>query len=109
MIGGMAREIFSGHLEMLLLAAVLVEPLHGYAIIDEVRTKSGGALDYPEGTIYPALHRLEGEGLLRSRWQDVDGRRRRVYTLTRSGKAALSGRRRQWERYTQSVAAILDQ
>jgi PadR family transcriptional regulator PadR len=105
----MGRETFSGHLELLLLAAVSVQPLHGYAIIDSVRQKSGGELDYPEGTIYPALHRLESGGLMRSTWQEVEGRSRRVYSLTAAGKKALGGRRRQWEIYTKSVAAILEQ
>ena len=81
----MAREQYSGHLDLLLLAALRARPLHGYAIIDQVRRSSGNRFDYPEGTVYPALHRLEDGGLLRSRWGDVDGRRRREYELTARG------------------------
>jgi DNA-binding PadR family transcriptional regulator len=104
----MAREAFSGHLDLLLLAALRSEPRHGYAVIEHMRSASGGRLDYPEGTVYPALHRLEAEGLLRSRWSEVDGRRRRVYELTRAGTAALDGRRREWERFSESVGAVLE-
>jgi DNA-binding PadR family transcriptional regulator len=104
----MAREAFSGHLDLLLLAALRSEPRHGYAVIEHMRSASGGRFDYPEGTVYPALHRLEAEGLLRSRWSEVDGRRRRVYELTRTGTAALDGRRREWERFSESVGAVLE-
>jgi DNA-binding PadR family transcriptional regulator len=103
----MAREPFAGHLDLLLLAALHSEPRHGYAVIEHVRRTSGGRFDYPEGTVYPALHRLEADGLLRSRWSEVDGRRRRVYELTASGVKALDGRRREWERFSQSVSAVL--
>ena len=102
----MPRESFSGHLDLLLLAALESGPAHGYAVIDHVRRRSGGHFDYPEGTVYPALHRLEGAGLLRSSWSD-DGRRRRVYELTSRGQKELAGRRTQWERYAHSVAAVL--
>ena len=103
----MAREPFAGHLDLLLLAALHAEPKHGYAVIEHVRRTSGGRFDYPEGTVYPALHRLEADGLLRSRWSEVEGRRRRVYELTASGEKALDGRRREWERFSQSVSAVL--
>jgi len=105
----MAREPFSGHLDLLLLAALRQAPRHGYSVIEHVRRTSGGRFDYPEGTVYPALHRLEEEGLLQSRWRDIDGRRRRVYKLTRRGSKELEGRRRAWEQYTQGVSAVIEQ
>ncbi|MDX6485473.1 MAG: PadR family transcriptional regulator, regulatory protein PadR [Gaiellaceae bacterium] len=105
----MAREQFSGHLDMLLLAALGGGPLHGYAIIDHIRSTSADRFDYAEGTVYPALHRLEREGLLRSRWVDVDGRRRRAYDLTARGRRALDGRRKDWEQFAASVQAVLNQ
>jgi DNA-binding PadR family transcriptional regulator len=101
------RDLFSGHLDLLLLAALRGEPRHGYGVIEYVRHASSGRFDYPEGTIYPALHQLEEEGLLRSRWSSVDGRRRRVYQLTSQGEEALSGRRREWEQFARSVTAIV--
>jgi transcriptional regulator len=105
----MARESFSGHLDLLLLAALRGGPLHGYAIIDHIRSTSADRFDYAEGTVYPALHRLEDEGLLRSKWKDVEGRRRRAYELTAQGKKALAGRRRDWEHFAASVQAVLNQ
>jgi PadR family transcriptional regulator len=105
----MPRVTFSGHLELLLLAALEAEPRHGYGVIEHVRRSSGGRFDYPEGTVYPALHRLEAEGLLRSGWSDGGPRRRRVYEITRRGRNALAGQRTEWERYARSVAAVLEQ
>jgi PadR family transcriptional regulator len=104
----MAREPFSGHLDLLLLAALRSEPRHGYAVMDHVRTASGGRFDYPEGTVYPALHRLEADGMLKSLWSEVDGRRRRIYEITAKGSRALDSRRLDWERFAQSVAAVLE-
>jgi PadR family transcriptional regulator, regulatory protein PadR len=105
----MPREQYSGHLDMLLLAALRGRPLHGYAIIDEVRRASGNRFDYPEGTVYPALHRLEDSGLLSSRWGDVDGRHRRVYELTTRGRKALDKHRSEWDRFAAGVRAVLEQ
>ena len=65
---GMEGEMLKGHLDMIVLAALSAGPAHGYAVIEEIRRKSGQAFDLPEGTIYPALHRLEQAGLLASRW-----------------------------------------
>jgi len=64
----MEGEILKGHLDMIVLAALAAGPAHGYGIIQEIRRRSGGAFDLPEGTIYPVLHRLEKAGLLSSRW-----------------------------------------
>jgi PadR family transcriptional regulator len=105
---GMPREPFSGHLELLLLAALGSKPMHGYAIIEYVRRASSGQFDYAEGTIYPALRRLEDDGLVRSRWNESDGRRRRVYDVSPKGRKALAGRRREWERFRKGVEAVLD-
>jgi len=104
----MAREPFAGHLDLLLLAALKSEARHGYAVIEHMRRTSGGRFDYPEGTVYPALHRLEADGLLRSRWDELEGRRRRVYELTAKGSRALDGRQRDWELFSQSIRAVLD-
>src|SRR4029079_17951489 len=104
----MPREPFSGHLELLLLAALRTRPMHGYAIIEYVRDASSGQFAYAEGTIYPALRRLEDDGLLRSRWDEVEGRRRRVYELSAEGEKALPGPRREWERFTSGVQAVLE-
>src|SRR5258708_37463225 len=101
----MARDPFSGHLDMLLLAALRSQPMHGYAIIEYVRQASSGHFDYAEGTIYPALRRLENDGLVSSRWSESDRRQRRIYHISPRGTKALGGHRRQRERFTNAVHA----
>ena len=103
----MRGEALKGHLDLLILSAMTSGPLHGYAIIEALRRRSAGVLDLPEGTIYPALHRLERAGLLASKWSEHDGRRRRVYRLTRSGKAALASDIQDWSMFTAAVTAVL--
>jgi transcriptional regulator len=103
----MNAETLKGHLDMLLLAAVRGEPAHGYAIAERLRARSDGAFDLPEGTLYPALHRLERAGLLASRWSEVNGRRRRVYSLTRKGERALVERQDEWRDFSRAVEAVV--
>jgi PadR family transcriptional regulator, regulatory protein PadR len=104
----MEGEMLKGHLDMIVLAALATDPAHGYAVIDEIKRRSGGAFDLPEGTIYPVLHRLEEGGLLTGRWMTADsGRRRRVYALTRRGDRALSEQRATWERFIGAVGGLL--
>jgi PadR family transcriptional regulator PadR len=91
----------------LVLAIVADQPLHGYAVIEELKRRSGGAFDLPEGTVYPVLHRLEADGLLASAWSTGEGRRRRVYRLTRRGRGALATRRSEWEQFSRAVAGVL--
>ena len=102
--------MLKGHLDMIVLAAVSSGPAHGYAIIQEIRRRSGGAFDLPEGTIYPALHRLEQAGMLASRWTVADlGRQRRVYALTKRGRAALAKHRTVWQRFSEAIGTLLGQ
>jgi PadR family transcriptional regulator, regulatory protein PadR len=104
----MEGEMLKGHLDMIVLAALSAGPAHGYAVIEEIRRRSGQAFDLPEGTIYPALHRLEQAGLLSSRWVVAEsGRQRRVYKLTRRGQRALTERQAVWQRFSQAIAGIL--
>jgi PadR family transcriptional regulator PadR len=101
-------ETLKGHLDTLLLAAVAECPSHGYRLIEHLRSRSDGAFNLAEGTMYPALHRLERAGLLRSSWTDGQGRRRRrEYELTRDGTDALDERRREWERFSAGMAVVL--
>jgi PadR family transcriptional regulator PadR len=104
----MNAETLKGHLDLLLLAAVQSSPSHGYAIADTLRTRSDGAFDLPEGTLYPALHRLERAGLLSSKWSEVNGRRRRVYQLTRIGHRALAERHGEWRDFARAVHAVVE-
>ena len=103
----MNAETLKGHLELLLLAAVQPGPAHGYAIAETLRARSQGTFDLPEGTLYPALHRLEGAGLLASRWSEVNGRRRRVYQLTTKGERSLSTRHDEWRDFSRAVQAVV--
>ena len=96
-------EALKGHLDMLLLAVLEKGPAHGYVIIEMLRERSGGTFDLPEGTIYPALHRLEGSGLLSSQWSENGGRRRRIYQLTSDGRLALARQHEQWSRFSKAV------
>lgn len=107
---GMEGEMLKGHLDLIVLAALAEGPAHGYAVIEAIKTRSGRAFDLPEGTIYPALHRLEQAGLLSSRWTIAEsGRRRRVYALTRQGRRALADRRAVWERFAGAIGGLLGQ
>ena len=97
----------TGYLDPVVLAVVASGPLHGYAIIEELKARSGGELDLPEGTVYPALHRLERRGLLKSAWSRGEGRRRRVYRLTTSGRRELEARAREWRTFARVVDGVL--
>ena len=104
----MRSEELKGHLDGLLLAALDDGPRHGYAVIEALRQSTGGRLDLPTGTIYPALHRLEAAGLIAGSWSVVTGRRRRVYELTAAGKEALSGKRAGWRDFAAMMSAALE-
>src|SRR4051794_16995752 len=104
----MEGDMLKGHLDLIVLAALAPGPAHGYAVIEEIRRKSGDAFDLPEGTIYPVLHRLGAAGLLSSRWVTAEtGRKRRVYVLTRPGTRALAERRAVWEQFSDAIGGLL--
>jgi DNA-binding PadR family transcriptional regulator len=103
----MNKERLKGHLDLLLLSVLSAGPAHGYAIITALRARSAGTFDLPEGTVYPALHRMESAGLLSSSWSDGEGRKRRVYSLTGKGETALAAERVEWKRFTGGVQAVL--
>jgi PadR family transcriptional regulator PadR len=103
----MDRERLKGNLDLLLLSVLSAGPAHGYAVITALRDRSEGTFDLPEGTIYPALHRLEDSGLLVSSWAQAEGRRRRVYGLTDKGVAALAAEQTQWRKFANGVQAVL--
>ena len=103
----MNNEALKGHLDLLLLAVLENGPAHGYAVIEALRKRSGGTFDLPEGTIYPALHRLEDQGLLGSTWSEEGVRRKRVYQLTAKGLEALSHRRGEWRAFSRAIDSTL--
>jgi PadR family transcriptional regulator, regulatory protein PadR len=104
----MRAETLKGHLDGLLLASLEAGPRHGYAIMEALRTGSGGQFDLPTGTIYPALRRLEQAGLIRGTWSEAGGRSRRVYDLTPSGRRTLAAERGTWRQFSAAVTALLE-
>ena len=102
----MARDSTNGRVDLLLLSTLDVGPAHGYAIVDALRARSDGLFDLAEGTVYPALYRLERRGLVASRWEEGP-RRRRVYRLTRKGAAELARQRDRWRSYALAVEAVV--
>ena len=103
----MTGEALKGHLELLLLAVLSEGPAHGYAIIESLRIRSGEVFDLPEGTVYPALHRLEDQGLLKSNWSEDSARRKRIYQLTPKGQQALIARQSEWLKFSKAVNATV--
>jgi DNA-binding PadR family transcriptional regulator len=102
----MGQDAVRGHLDGLVLAVLGRGPAHGYGLIELLRERSGGFFDLPEGSVYPALHRLEQAGLVESGWSEAGGRRRRVYTLTARGRRAVAQRRREWRSFAAAVDAV---
>jgi PadR family transcriptional regulator, regulatory protein PadR len=96
-----------GHVDLLLLATLRRGSLHGYAVVEELRGASDGTFDLAEGTVYPALHRLERAGLLASKWTKAAGRRRRVYSLTGRGRAELARGRTEWKTFASAVESVV--
>jgi DNA-binding PadR family transcriptional regulator len=100
-------EVLKGHVDLLLLSTLRAGPLHGYGVVEKLRGESDGAFDLAEGTVYPALYRLEASGLLSSRWTSVGGRRRRVYELTKRGRGELARERDEWKAFAHAVEAVV--
>jgi len=104
----MEGEVLKGHMDMIVLSALSRGPAHGYAIIEEIRSRSGGNFDLPEGTIYPALHRLESAGLLTSEWTTGEtSRRRRVYKLTTAGRRTLKQQKGMWRQFASAMEGLI--
>lgn len=103
----MKADALRGHLDGLILAVVEHEPLHGYAIIEALRARSGGELDMPTGTLYPALRRLERAGYLHSEWSTAGGRHRRTYRLTDTGSKHLNEQRSGWRAFADVIEGVL--
>ena len=104
----MEGDALRGHLELLLLAALARTEQHGYALIEWLRTQSAGALDLGEGSVYPALRRLEAARCVTSSWRTDGGRRKRVYRLTTGGEERLSSERQGWNDLVRTVGLVLE-
>jgi transcriptional regulator len=105
---GKTADILPGTLDMLILKAVSLEPLHGYGILLRIRQISGGALHIPQGSLYPALYRLADQGLIGAQWgQSENNRRAKYYTLTAAGRRRLKQETAGWNRLASAIATAL--
>jgi transcriptional regulator len=98
---------FKGTLPTLILEALVHESSHGYRIAQRIKERSEGVLDFKEGTLYPALHKLENEGLVESVETVENGRPRRSYRITKTGRGALAKDRAEWRQLSRAVTTIL--
>src|SRR3954462_7247807 len=101
-------ELLQGTLDMLLMRAVSDEALHGYALVHRLNLISGGRLMVPQGSLYPALHRLENQGMLKAEWRDTaSGREAKFYRLTAKGKKRLDAEVAEWKELSKAIALVL--
>lgn len=106
---GKSAELLPGTLDMLILKAVSLKPLHGYGVLLRIRQISGDALDIPQGSLYPALYRLEHQDLIAAEWGQSDNNRRaKYYTLTAAGRRRLREETAGWNRLACAIAAALN-
>ena len=103
----MDAGFLNGSVDLLLLAVVCEGPSYGYEITQSVLSRSGGRFSLKEGSLYPALHRLEREKLLESYWTEHDGRRRKYYRLTPGGRKALASRKQEWAAFSDGMKEVL--
>ena len=102
------RELIKGNSDSLLLCLLAQQPMYGYQIIKELEKRSQGYFNFKEGTLYPALHRLEKAGLILGKWQMLsNGRPRRYYHIMAKGRTKLSTERVQWQDFINAVNMIL--
>jgi transcriptional regulator len=104
---GMRGDLLRGHLDGLLLAVLADAPGHGYDLSQRLTQRSGGELGVHEGSLYPALHRLERRGLVESVWSTGEGRRRRIYRLTSAGRREASESRQEWRKFSTAINRVL--
>ncbi|HKJ15954.1 MAG TPA: PadR family transcriptional regulator [Xanthomonadales bacterium] len=102
------NKLYQGTLDMLIFRSIATEPLHGWGIGQWLERTSGGHFSVPQGSLYPALHRLERQGLLQSRWmQSPEGRKAKYYKLTRKGGKALEEAESRWTQYASAVSKVI--
>jgi len=102
------RELMKGNIDSLLLCLLVQRPMYGYQIIKELERKSEGYFKFKEGTLYPALHRLEAAGLVQGKWQMLpSGRQRKYYQITVKGSAVLARERAQWQDFINAMRLII--
>ncbi|UCD27918.1 MAG: PadR family transcriptional regulator [Planctomycetota bacterium] len=106
---GMDTELIKGTLSLLILSLLSRKPMYGYEIATTVGQDTGGAFDWKEGSLYPSLHKLEKDGLIRGQWQGKPGeRRRKYYHLTKGGRAVLVEKSESWGQLCRAVNQVLE-
>ena len=101
-------DLIQGTLDVLILKSVATEPRHGWAIAKRIQAVSGDVLQIKQGSLYPALHRLENQGLIKAEWRmNETGREAKFYTLTKAGRAQLQAELSQWERLSAAIQLTL--
>ena len=103
----MDSRLLWGAVEMLILEVISHGPTYGYEIAQTVTSESNGYFDLKEGSLYPALHRLEQQKYVSSFWQEVDGRRRKYYKLSAAGQKALNAKKVEWKAFSKGVQGVL--
>ena len=102
------RDLLKGSSNSLLLCLLDGQPMYGYQIVKELEAKSQGYFKFKEGTLYPALHRLEKSALISSKWELLsNGRQRRYYTITDKGRATLAREKTQWLDFFNAITMVL--
>lgn len=102
-------DMRTGSTAVMILRLLVEKPMYGYQIVKELQTRSDGYFDLEQGTLYPALHRLEKDGLVRSEWQVVeDGPSRKYYHITEEGQAELEKSARKWSDFSRHLLKLLD-
>ena len=102
-------DLIQGTLDLLILKTVAHEPIHGYGIAQRILSISREILQVQQGSLYPALHRLQRKGLLQSEWKEsASGPMAKYYSLTAAGRKSLQEEKEQWRRYAGAVALVLD-
>jgi len=108
-VGTERADILQGTLDMLVLKALQLEPMHGWGITERIEQWSESVLQLGQGTLYPALYRLERQGLIQSSWKVTENNRRaRYYALTRAGRKQLTDELEQWRRVSRAVNLVID-
>ena len=100
--------LLQGTLDLLILTIIALEPMHGWAIANRIRQKSGEALQVGQSALYPALHKLEHQGWIRAEWKvSENNRRAKYYSLTAAGRTKLASEADQWERLSTAISLIV--
>ena len=103
------KELLKGNTESLLLALLACEPMYGYQLVKEIEHRSSGYFQFKEGTLYPALHRLERAGLIRGTWQaSPTKQQRRYYFITEKGQAELRRKSAEWRHFSKAVNLVME-